>query len=168
MDFTLYTHVDILTAGAPCQPFSNGGLHGGERDPRNLWMHVVRAVRECAPRIFFFEMVDGFLNSSHDRLREKVQSALAEEGYIVKIKKTDARDHGLAQRRKRCVLLGYHETDASSHGDLPHLEPLPLTSIREAFRDLPPLGSTARPPLGSQAAPTQASRRSTCARRASR
>ena len=41
--------VDIVTAGYPCQPFSLAGRRRGSDDPRHLWPHIARIVRECAP-----------------------------------------------------------------------------------------------------------------------
>ena len=55
VDFTLFKNVSVLTGGPPCQPFSNAGLHHGESDDRNLWAHVVRAVREARPQTFMFK-----------------------------------------------------------------------------------------------------------------
>ena len=137
VDFTTYVGVTLLTGGMPCQPFSRGGLHHGELDTRNLWMHAVRAVRECKPEAFFFEMVDGFMATQYNRLRERVLSMLSKEGYLVSIDPTNARDHGLAQRRKRCILLGHRV-----QGKVLPPEPSPRITIRQAFNDLPPLGST--------------------------
>lgn len=41
----------LIAGGAPCQPFSIGGVHRGNEDARNLWpvfIDVVRQVRPCA------------------------------------------------------------------------------------------------------------------------
>src|SRR5688572_16790090 len=44
--------VDLIAAGAPCQPWSLGGKHGGYNDDRNLFPEVFRAVRETlAPAV---------------------------------------------------------------------------------------------------------------------
>lgn len=47
--------VDIVHGGYPCQPFSIAGRKLGDKDPRHLWPHVARIVREVEPRFCFFE-----------------------------------------------------------------------------------------------------------------
>src|SRR5579862_8886996 len=37
VDFSSLENTDLLTAGAPCQPFSIGGKHRAHRDERNLF-----------------------------------------------------------------------------------------------------------------------------------
>ena len=53
--------IDLLAAGAPCQPFSLGGKHRAEQDPRNMFPEVLRAVRELRPRAVFVENVRGLI-----------------------------------------------------------------------------------------------------------
>lgn len=53
--------VDLLAAGAPCQPFSLGGKHGGDQDSRNMFPQVLRAVRELQPRAILIENVRGLI-----------------------------------------------------------------------------------------------------------
>ncbi len=53
--------IDLLAAGAPCQPFSLGGKHGGDRDARNMFPEVLRAVRELRPRAILIENVRGLI-----------------------------------------------------------------------------------------------------------
>jgi len=53
--------VDLVSAGYPCQPFSISGLQRGFDDPRNLWPHVARIIREARPRRVFLENVTAHL-----------------------------------------------------------------------------------------------------------
>jgi len=53
--------VDLLSAGAPCQPFSRGGRGLGERYDRNMFGEVIRAIQEVRPRAFLLENVRGLL-----------------------------------------------------------------------------------------------------------
>lgn len=68
--FRSLTGIDLLAAGAPCQPFSIGGKHRGHEDERNLFPQVFRAVREIEPRAVVVENVRGLLRP---RLREFVE-----------------------------------------------------------------------------------------------
>ena len=54
--------VDCVIGGYPCQPFSVAGKRKGAEDPRHLWPHVARIVRETEPAWCFFENVGNHLN----------------------------------------------------------------------------------------------------------
>lgn len=56
--------VDIISGGPPCQPFSLGGKHGGNRDERDMFPQACRAIRLCTPKVFIFENVKGLLRKS--------------------------------------------------------------------------------------------------------
>jgi DNA (cytosine-5)-methyltransferase 1 len=56
--------IDLLAAGAPCQPFSLGGVHRGDEDRRNLFPEVFRALREARPQAFLLENVRGLTRPS--------------------------------------------------------------------------------------------------------
>jgi len=47
----------VWTASLPCQPFSSAGKGQGEADPRHLWPHFFRLVKECRPPTIFGEQV---------------------------------------------------------------------------------------------------------------
>ena len=60
----LNTPVRLLAAGVPCQPFSLGGKHLAEKDPRNLFPELLNAVRQLNPQAVFIENVRGLLRPS--------------------------------------------------------------------------------------------------------
>lgn len=49
--------VDLVVAGYPCQPFSTAGKRAGVDDPRHLWPHVARIIRECGAGLVLLENV---------------------------------------------------------------------------------------------------------------
>lgn len=55
--------VDTILAGYPCQPFSQAGKRLGADDPRHLWPHVARVIRELGDglRWVFLENVAGHI-----------------------------------------------------------------------------------------------------------
>lgn len=59
--------IDLLAAGAPCQPFSIAGKHRTHNDSRNLFPEVFRAQRELTPRAVVIENVRGLLRATLDR-----------------------------------------------------------------------------------------------------
>lgn len=45
VNYQLFSPVDIVCGGPPCQPFSVAGKHGGQDDERNGWPEAVRGSR---------------------------------------------------------------------------------------------------------------------------
>lgn len=64
-DFKPYAEsIDLLAAGAPCQPFSLGGRHRGDEDGRNMFPEVLKAVRAVRPKAVLVENVKGLTRES--------------------------------------------------------------------------------------------------------
>lgn len=83
-DFAIHRgHIDVLTGGFPCQPFSLVGKRKGSDDNRYLWPEMLRAIREIRPRWVVGENVLGIVNWSDGMVFEQVQSDLENEGYEV-------------------------------------------------------------------------------------
>jgi site-specific DNA-cytosine methylase len=111
--------VDILSGGFPCQPFSGAGERKADEDPRHLWPHIVRGIKELGkPPIVFFENVEGILSSKlksddwsdpkdtdvlHHVLRE-----LERLGYRATAGIFSASEIGAPHQRKRVFILGVH------------------------------------------------------------
>ena len=76
-------HVDLLTAGFPCQPHSVAGQRRGEADDRNLWPDTLRVIRDVGPRFALLENVPGLLASNEGRppYVGTVVGQLSEVGY---------------------------------------------------------------------------------------
>lgn len=83
-DFTIHRgHIDVLTGGFPCQPFSLAGKRKGANDDRYLWPEMLRAIREIRPRWVVGENVLGIVNWSDGMVFEQVQADLEAAGYEV-------------------------------------------------------------------------------------
>lgn len=115
--------VDIITAGYPCQPFSVAGKQRAEADPRHLWPHVARIIREVEPEWVFLENV-----ANHFRLGfNTVARELREMGYDVAAGVYSAAEVGAPHRRDRLFALAHasefgqrepqHQTSAKSRGN---------------------------------------------------
>jgi DNA (cytosine-5)-methyltransferase 1 len=95
--------VDILLAGYPCQPFAITGRRQGDEDPRHLFPHVERLIREIEPPTIFLENVPGHLSlGGHE-----VIQFLQEVGYIVAAGIYSAEEVGGSHRRERLFIMAH-------------------------------------------------------------
>jgi DNA (cytosine-5)-methyltransferase 1 len=110
---------NILTAGFPCQPFSNVGLRKGMEEARGTLfydiLNILKMKKEEGnqPQAFFLENVLGILNhKSQDKLTIKViESNLKNLGYSFNTYVVKASDFGLPQHRPRVFMIGFLNPD---------------------------------------------------------
>ena len=57
IDWHSTPRVDWLTAGYPCQPFSNAGLRKGIEDERHIWPWIAEGISVLRPRYVYLENV---------------------------------------------------------------------------------------------------------------
>ncbi len=127
---------DLLAGGAPCQPFSLGGLHRGDEDERNLFPQVLRAVRAVRPKAILLENVRGITREAFapyfeyilDQLRAphlaprrrelwtehkaRLSKHLERRGspsdrYEVAFRLVNAADYGVPQTRHRVFIVAF-------------------------------------------------------------
>ena len=100
---------DIITAGFPCQPFSNAGNRRGVYDERGeLYLECLRIIESKNPKAVLFENVKGLLSSKHQsgkKLIEVIKEDLENIGYNVNYKVVNASDYGVPQNRERMILV---------------------------------------------------------------
>lgn len=107
-------HIDILTAGYPCQPFSHAGERKGTDDPRHIFPYIAKAIDALRPKYFIFENVRGHLSLGF----KEVIEILAPMGYVIKWGLVRASDAGAPHRRERLFIFGQLEstnTDGCGH-----------------------------------------------------
>lgn len=100
----------ILTAGYPCQPFSNAGKRVGTDDPRHLWpwiRELLAALGEDKPRWCVFENVAGHVSLGLD----SVLSDLEGQGYACFPTIIPAAGVGALHRRDRVWIIAYSDSD---------------------------------------------------------
>lgn len=104
---------DILTAGFPCQPFSNAGNRKGVYDSRGeLYLECLRIIENKKSKVVLFENVKGLLSSKHQsgkKLVEVIKEDLERIGYRVNYKVVNASDYGVPQNRERMILVGMRD-----------------------------------------------------------
>jgi DNA (cytosine-5)-methyltransferase 1 len=98
----------ILAGGWPCQGLSAAGLRRGLNDDRSgLFFELVRLAEELRPRWLFFENVPGLLSAGAGQDMGRVLQALVSLGYGISWRILDAQGLGVAQRRRRVLLVGH-------------------------------------------------------------
>lgn len=126
--------VDVVIGGPPCQSFSTAGVRNGFSDRRGIaLLEFIRIVKESRPKFFVFENVAGLKSmakkhvSFYERInqnpkqlsKEQKYGSLFEEvlerfksikGYKIDWDILNAADFGVAQKRKRLILIGSRTT----------------------------------------------------------
>jgi DNA (cytosine-5)-methyltransferase 1 len=95
--------VDLITAGFPCQPFSQAGQRRGVDDDRWLWPHIAGIVADVGPRYVFLENVPGLVHAGLPH----VLADLTDLGFDAEWGLLSASAVGAPHRRERFWLLAY-------------------------------------------------------------
>lgn len=107
--------VDIITAGFPCQPFSNNGKRKGKNDERNLWPETIRIVSQLQPTWFVGENVPGIVSWDGGKYFSEIQNSLKKEGYEVWSFLIPATAVGAEHKRERVWIIA-HNTSVRIQG----------------------------------------------------
>lgn len=102
----------ILTAGYPCQPFSQAGKRQGENDERHLWPEVFRIIQECHPAWVVCENVAGHVSMGLDA----VLADLEGEDYACQAIIIPACATGAPHRRDRVWIVAYASGERRDDG----------------------------------------------------
>lgn len=103
--------LDLLFGGPPCQAFSVCGKQKALADERGMLLfQMIRYAEAFRPRAVLMEQVKGLLSAKDAEgkkggVLEKLLSAFADLGYVVKYKVCLAADYGVAQMRERVILV---------------------------------------------------------------
>lgn len=103
--------VDLFVGGAPCQAFSIVGEQRGFEDTRGtLFREFARVVKECQPKVFIFENVQGLFKHDQGRTWEVIYHTFKDYcGYDIHFQLLNARDYGIPQTRERLYCIGFRE-----------------------------------------------------------
>ena len=103
IDWATVKPIDILTAGYPCQPFSNAGQRKGTDDERHIWPHIIKAISILRPKFIILENVRGHLSLGF----KEVLGDLTKNGYDAKWRVVRASDIGAPHQRARLFIIAY-------------------------------------------------------------
>ena len=106
--------VDLLVGGAPCQAFSIVGNKLGFEDTRGtLFREFARVVKECKPKVFIFENVQGLFQHDGGVTWSVIYNTFVNFcKYDVHFQLLNARDYGIPQTRERLYCIGFRKKTA--------------------------------------------------------
>jgi DNA (cytosine-5)-methyltransferase 1 len=135
---------DLLIGCYPCQGFSQGGAREANRKINTLYKEFARALGAIEPKAFIAENVSGLRRSTYEHLLKDqlgLFGAAGRHGYRVVWKELKAHEYGVAQERKRLVIVGVRgDLDADyifpepTHGERAGQ---PYVTIRQALDGFP-------------------------------
>lgn len=104
--------MDIVVGGAPCQAFSIVGEQRGFEDTRGtLFREFARIIKECQPKVFIFENVQGLFKHDGGKTWDVIKTTFEQYcGYDVHYQLLNARDYGIPQTRERLYCIGFKRT----------------------------------------------------------
>jgi len=97
---------DIMTCGAPCQPYSTAGLRRGSKDSRcRVFTKILDIVEAKQPAIVLLENVVNLKKIEDGSIFTGIKEAFEGMGYHVQHHILNTRDFGLAQNRNRLYIV---------------------------------------------------------------
>jgi DNA (cytosine-5)-methyltransferase 1 len=117
IDWADVAPVDVLTAGYPCQPFSQAGKRQGSNDERHLWPYVATAIDAIRPGIVVLENVRGHLTLGFG----DVLADLSRLGYDARWGVVRASDAGAPHHRARIFIIANTSGERYGSGQGPWL-----------------------------------------------
>lgn len=127
---------DGIIGGPPCQSWSEAGAGRGLNDHRGkVFFEYIRILKAKKPLFFLAENVGGILLPKHQEAFNRILDEFQKLEYNVSYFLLNAHDYGVAQDRKRVIIVGYHQKLNKTF-----TPPKPLLSrpnLQEIIADLP-------------------------------
>jgi DNA (cytosine-5)-methyltransferase 1 len=134
---------ELLVGCYPCQGFSQGGAREADRRINTLYLEFARALGAIQPKAFIAENVSGLRHANYEHiLKDQIArfSGAGQHGYRVVWREVKAHDYGVAQERKRLIIVGLRADlgldfafPVPTHGT----EAVPYKTIGQALDGLP-------------------------------
>jgi DNA (cytosine-5)-methyltransferase 1 len=136
--------LDLISAGPPCQSFSNIGNRKGLSDPRGqLFDDLLRFVKEMQPQFVLTENVPGMRTLNGGQVVDAVVASFEGLGYRVSVRELNAADYGVPQIRRRLFFVASRDKRVFEYPRPTHTKPPAHGSLKtwrtvgEAFSRLP-------------------------------
>jgi DNA (cytosine-5)-methyltransferase 1 len=147
--------LDVLVGCPPCQGFSRMRNQKGAEDGRNdLVLRYLEYVKTFMPRFAVFENVPGLIRTEHGRkfYRLLIES-LRQLGYDLIEREEDIANYGIAQHRKRVVVIAGRDGEPPPFPQQTHGEPGSLEVAAKLCEAWPTvwdvIGNNKYPPLSA-------------------
>lgn len=136
---------DIVVGGFPCQDFSLAGKRQGLAVSRGqLYLSMVKVIKQVKPKIFLAENVKGLLSWEEGLGIRTMVSDFEKLGYHVEYKLHNTADFGVPQTRQRVIIVGVRKDvgdkviwPKETHAEDPTEKGIkPWVSLRDAISDL--------------------------------
>lgn len=108
--------VDVLSAGFPCQPFSQAGKQLGRNDERHLFPKILEIVASIRPTWCVFENVRGLLSIESGQVFAEIVTSLEGQGYEVITFCIPASALNAPHRRDRLWIVAHAEDERTRRG----------------------------------------------------
>lgn len=106
IDETKMPQFDIICAGFPCQPFSNGGKKKSFDDDRGLLFdEIIRIAKFNKPKFMFLENVKHILKVSNGEVFNYIQEKIKMIGYTLQLFHMSPHNYGIPQQRERIFFV---------------------------------------------------------------
>lgn len=102
-------HIDVISGGFPCQPFSIAGQRKGTEDSRFLWTEMFEVIQIIKPTWCVIENVPGLITIENGMVFDKVLSDLESEAYEVQPVIIPAISVNASHRRDRIWIIAYKD-----------------------------------------------------------
>lgn len=130
---------NILSGGAPCQPFSIAGKQEGFADKRsNVFWKIFEILDHHKPQCVILENVKNLVSHDEGKTFEIIKTNLVSRGYHIHHKVLDtAKLTGVPQHRERIYLVCFRSKEISDAFtlDFPEIEKRPIASFLETTVD---------------------------------
>lgn len=125
---------DVIIAGPPCQGFSTGGGYKANDERNDLLISTCSIIARCKPRLAVIENVEALTNRRNTGYLSAALEALASAGYHCEWSVLTATDFGVAQRRRRTVIIARKSAPFTMYRASPR-EAVKLSSVLSGISD---------------------------------
>lgn len=130
--------VDLVIGGPPCQGFSKLGKQAADDERNSLWREYARIVERARPQYFLMENVPALLNSPEmAAFRQMTRTGGALHDYTFEARVLNAADYGVAQVRKRVIVIGRRRDAPAVEHPAPTVLPAHYWTVGDVLRGLP-------------------------------
>lgn len=108
-DITSLPHVDLFTAGFPCQAFSSANKTNGGQGHKSydLFTDTIRCLKLCTPNVFILENVAGLTSKRNKDYFGYIKDTLdGLQAYQWQHRVLNSKDYGTPQSRNRVYFIG--------------------------------------------------------------